>query len=478
VNAPASPPSPRARRTLLAGGRGNAAPGGRRARSLQARLLALVLGVVAAVWAAAAALTWIDVRDELDELLDGHLAQAAALLVAQQVRDLGEDDGGRHHDDDHGVDAPSLHRYAPQAAFQVFHEGRLALRSASAPARPMAATRAGFSTVTIDGEAWRVFAARGAERDVQVYVGERARSRASILRAVMGGMLWPMGVALPLLGLAAGWAVHRGLAPLRRLGRLLAARRAAALDPVALDATPAEIAPVVDALNGLFERVGALLESERRFTADAAHELRTPIAAIRTQAQVALAEADDARRRHALQGTLAGCDRATRLVEQLLTLARLEASDAPALHDMDLGALVRGVLADAAPAALARAQALELDAAPGCVVAGEPTLLAVLARNLVDNAMRYSPRGARIAVRAARDAGGRVALEVDDSGPGLAQPEIDRLGERFFRIAGTEASGSGLGWSIARRIAAVHGATLDAQRSQRLGGLAVRVRFA
>ena len=150
-------------------------------RSLQGRLLVLVVGLVAAVWLGTAAMTWVDVRHELDELLDGHLAQAAALLVAQQAREV--------EDDAQGIDAPSLHRYAPKVAFQVFHEGRLALRSANAPARPMVEAgerfQSGFKTVQIGGTAWRVFAARGGERDVQVYVGEQVDSRASILWAIL-----------------------------------------------------------------------------------------------------------------------------------------------------------------------------------------------------------------------------------------------------------------------------------------------------
>ena len=195
--------------------------------SLQGRLLLLVLGLVAGVWLATAAMTWWDVRHELDELLDAHLAQAAALLVVQQAREV--------EDGDHEIDSPTLHRYAPKVAFQVFHEGRLALRSANAPEGPMAAAgqrqQTGFRTVTIAGTAWRVFAAHGGERDVQVYVGEQVSSRDAILRAVLRSTLWPIAVALPLLALAAGWAVYRGIAPLRRLGRTLAQRQPDALHP-------------------------------------------------------------------------------------------------------------------------------------------------------------------------------------------------------------------------------------------------------
>ena len=439
--------------------------------SLQGRLLLLVLGTSLAVWLATAALVWRDARHELDELLDGHLAQAAALLVAQQAR--GEDD--------EQVDAPSLHRYAPRVVFQVFHEGKLAMRSANAPGQPLVATGRrfvqGFHTIVLQGERWRVFATRGEEHDVQVFVGEQERSRGAILRAVLRSTLSTVAFALPLLALAGWWAVRLGVQPLRALGDTLAARRAEDLKPVQLAGAPSEMRPVLDALNTLFERIGGMVERERRFTGDAAHELRTPIAAVRTQAQVALAATDAGQRRHALEATLAGCDRATRLVEQLLTLSRLEADGSAAHGPVDLGALVRRTVAELAPASLQKQQLLELEAAAGCVVQGDETLLAVLARNLVDNAIRYSPPGARIEARVERSAEG-VVLAVEDSGPGLSPQDLARLGQRFFRVTGSEAAGSGLGWSIAKRIAAAHGARLQAQASGRLGGLLARVVFA
>ncbi len=448
----------------------------RPARSLQGRLLLLVLAVVVSVWLATAALTWFDARHELDELLDSHLAQAAALLVAQKTPET-DDDENRN------IAAPTLHRYAPKVAFQVFHEGRLSLRSANAPAFPMVEAKkhfkTGFKTVLIDGMTWRVFATYGDKRDVQVYVGEQLASRDSILWAVLRSTLWPMALALPLLALALWWAVSRGVAPMRRLGRSLAERQPHALQPVVLEGAPAEMQPMIRALNELFERIGALLESERRFTADAAHELRTPIAAIRAQAQVAMGEADEARRKHALQGTLEGCDRATRLVEQLLTLSRLEALDsvdAPEMAPVDLRALSQRVVAEVAPRAIARQQTLEFEGSAPCCLPGNDVLLAVLVRNLVDNAVRYSPPGARVKV-AVRRQGGQVVLSVDDSGPGLEDADRDRLGERFFRLPGSLESGSGLGWSIVRRIAAVHGLKVTVSRSEELGGLAVGVIF-
>ncbi len=447
----------------------------RRSPSLQGQLLAWVLGLVVLVWLLTAAVTWFDARHELDELLDSHLAQAAALLVVQQRQDFADDD--REVDD-----TPTLHRYAPKAAFQVFHEGRLTLRSANAPMvamfEPTDGDRSGFRTVSFGGSTWRVFSASGAERDVQVFVGEQLASRNAILFAVLRSTMWPMMAALPALALAVWWAVRRGVLPLRRLSRVLGERSPQALRPVVIEGAPAELVPALDALNGLLQRIAELVESERRFTADAAHELRTPIAAIRTQAQVALGEADEGQRRHALQATLSGCDRATRLVEQLLTLARLEATAtaaaSPKFAEVDFGNLVRRVVAELAPQAIQKQQEISLDAVNGCVVSGDATLLAVLVRNLVDNAIRYSPAHAVVRVAVTKLPGG-VRLNVDDSGPGLNPDELKRMGERFFRVIGTGEEGSGLGWSIVRRIAAALHAEVRVERSKLLGGLAVEV---
>jgi two-component system sensor histidine kinase QseC len=240
---------------------------------------------------------------------------------------------------------------------------------------------------------------------------------------------------------------------------------------------PREMQPMLLALNDLLGRIGALMEGERRFTADAAHELRTPVAAIRMQAQVALREVDDALRRQALTATVAGCDRAARLVDQMLTLSRMESGHAPALALVDLAALARQVAADLAPQALARAQHLSVDAPQTpCLVQGDATLLSVMLRNLLDNAIRYSPSGGQVEVRLTADAQG-VRCAVQDTGPGLDDAALARLGERFFRVLGSGESGSGLGWSIVRRVATLHGATVTARRAEPAGGLLAEVSF-
>lgn len=438
--------------------------------SLQGRLAFLVLGMLAAVWSVTAAIVWFDARHEVEEILDSHLAQAAAFVVAQYQHDK--------PGSDLQVDMPSLHRYAYKTTIQVFQGDRLVLRSANAPLQPMAKgihSEAGFSNVRIDNAEWRVFAVREPATGLQVYVGEQTKSRNAILWAVLRSTLWPLVAALPLLVFAVWWAMRRGLSPMRRLGRSLVERRPDALDRVHLDDAPSEMVPMVDALNALFQRIETLLDSERRFTADAAHELRTPIAAIRAHAQVALYATDDAQRRSALQNTLDGCDRATRLVQQMLTLSRLEANAMPDEVTLDLQAVVRREMADMAPRALHKNQSMELKDGPALMVKGDEALLAVLVRNLLDNAIRYSPPHARIQVQTAQDAGG-IQLRVEDSGPGLPAADLERLGERFFRPLGTLESGSGLGLSIALRIAKAHRMEIGMGRSETLGGLAVHVR--
>ena len=439
-------------------------------------MLTMILGLMVVIWLSAACFTWYDASHEVDELLDGHLAQVAALLVAQQAANDGDED-------DVLLDTPVLHKYAPKAAFQVFRHGRLTAHTVNAGAQPMSAHSDGFETVQLtQGGQWRVFAAQDAKHEVKILVGEEMATRHDILWAVLRSLLMPLMFALPLLALVGWWAVRRGLQPLRQLSNGLALRQPQSLQPVVLSGdTPTEIQPLIQALNALFSRIEHMVVAERRFTADAAHELRTPIAAIRAQAQVALGAGSHAEQReHALNATVAGCDRATRLVEQLLTLARLESTPASSsdvfAEKLDVSAVARRVAADLAPAALAQHQHLELDAPQACIVTGNDLLVGVLLRNLIDNAIRYSPQDARIMVKVA-EFSGKTVVSVQDSGPGMTQADMARLGERFFRVLGNGQPGSGLGWSIVRRISDVSGAQLTLRRSILLGGLDVTVEW-
>jgi two-component system sensor histidine kinase QseC len=442
-------------------------------KSLQKRLLTMVLSAVCVVWIVSVTLTLIDARHELDEVLDGHLSQVAALLVYQQTHNHGDAD-------DNTLEAPSLHKYAPKMAFQIFQHGELQNQSASIGGKAMSPLTNGFDTLVLgDGQSWRIFAMDDAKKGIQVYVGELTQSRFYVLKAVLKGMLLPFLLALPLLAFLMWWVVRRGFAPLRALSENLLQRKPQALNAIELDKhTPSEIQPMVQALNGLFERIDVMLVSERRFTADAAHELRTPIAAIRSQAQVALGAGTNlAERDHALQATLLGCDRATRLVEQLLTLARLESHPAKTAlpsSTVDISAICRREIAELAPQALKQQQEIELTAAPISSIQGDEVLLGVLIRNLIDNALRYSKDGSRVNVQVEQNETA-TRLRVEDSGEGMTDSEIARLGERFFRVLGHDQPGSGLGWSIIQRICKVSGATLAVGKSSLLGGLSVLV---
>ncbi len=439
--------------------------------SLQQRLLTRTLGGVLVVWVASAAFVWFEAQHEVDELLDAHLAQSAALLVVQQ--------NATPEDDEPVMDAPTLHKYAHRVAYQVFDEDRLVMHSTNVAHTPMAQHTQGFETLTLaDGKSWRVFAASGRDRDVQIYVAERLDSRDEILRAVLRGFLPPLTIALPLLLIGLWWNVRSGLQPLQRLRQVLLKRDTQALDPVSLPETPQEVQPLLDALNDLLHRLALRMETERRFTADAAHELRTPIAAIRAQAQVALSSAtNDAVRQQALQDTLSGCDRASRVVEQLLTLARVEGPQDVASEPFRLDQLAQQILADLTPEALRRGQTLELLAPEPLEVNGQSTLWLILLRNLIDNALRYSPDGATVRLQAQRLDNGQVEVTVQDSGLGLSPDDLTRLGERFFRVLGTSATGSGLGWSIVRHIAALQDIQVQVGKSAALGGLQVTLRL-
>ena len=416
--------------------------------SLRRRLLAMLLGISAAAWLAVAAFAYFEARHEAEELLDAHLAQSAALLVAQAGEDLDEDDA------DH---VRALHRQARKTAFQVWERGtRLRLHSSNAPDGRFSGVEQGFSDVTHDGRAWRVFSAWDREHEQLIQVGERREARADIVRALGTALAWPLALALPLLGGAIWLGVGQGLRPLAELRTQLARRGAADLSALEAANAPQEVEPLVAELNRLFARIADTMARERRLTADAAHELRTPLAVLSTQAQVARRAKDDAARNEALDALVSGAERAARLIEQMLTLARLEAGGAPgeAAQRVALRDVARAVLAEAAPRAVQKNLDLALDEGPPGEVQGYPGLLAVLLRNLVDNAVRYTPAGrVRVAVRKTREA---IQLEVGDSGPGVPAAELAHLGQRFHRVAGGGEAGSGLGLSIVLRIAELH----------------------
>lgn len=439
-------------------------------KSLQTRVAAMVLASVAALWLIAAAVVWIDARHELDELLDSHLAQAATLLIAQAS------DAELEHQ---FTEAARQTRFDRRVAFQMWHEGRLQWRSANAPTAPMLTRERGFETTRINGEPWRVFATRGKDADIQLYVGEQIEARDDILGALLRGLLAPFAIGLPLLALVVWLAVFRSMRPLRRLAGQLDQRAPEDLHAIDVLDMPREVEQLANALNALFLRIAQLVGNERRFTQDAAHELRTPIAAIRSQAQVAAAATDNDTLRDALAKTLQGCDRASRLIDQLLQLARLDGGTAAAAQQrsFDLARTAEALCAAAYEPASAKGITLALDAPCACPLNGDESLTTVMLRNLIDNAVRYAPIDGQVRVQIVRDTNATV-LTIEDSGGGLSAAQSERLGERFFRVRDNDADGSGLGWSIVRRIAETTGANVAVDRSPALGGMRVTIRWA
>lgn len=436
--------------------------------SLKKRLLLPVLTTIALVWIGATTFTYLDAREELDEMLDAHLAQAASLLAVQTTHELEE------IDTEH---APMLHKYSRRVAFQIWEKGQtLRLHSANAPQQPLADADHGFSTRKIDGHPWRVFSTWDDEGEHLIHVAERADARAHLARDIAGNLLLPLLVALPVLAILLWLAVTNALRPLVGLTQEVARREPDNLAPLDAASAPAEVLPLIDRLNRLFGRIQDSFDNERRFTADAAHELRTPVAAIKAQAQVARGASDTAARLHALDNAIAGCDRATHLIEQLLTLARLDAAENTAMASTHLRQLAAEAIAELAPAALEKNVHIELADGEEIAIAGLPALLRILLRNLIDNAVRHNPSGTLVTVQTARIEG-RPVLTVTDNGPGLAAEDLAKLSERFFRPLGTAASGSGLGLSIVRRIAELHHAEFRISAASASGGLRIAIVF-
>jgi two-component system sensor histidine kinase QseC len=437
--------------------------------SLKKRLLALALAAITLVWLGAAAFTYLDAREEFDEVLDAHLAQAASLLTAQASHEIDE------IETDH---APLLHKYSRRVAFQVWDKGReLRLHSANAPQERMAGKERGFSDTTFDGHRWRVFSAWDESGEFLIQVAERSDVRDELARDIAGNLLRPLLISLPLLALLLWLAVLRGLRPLDRLAMEVGQREPDNLAPLDASSAPREVAPLIERLNRLFARIETSMRKERRFTADAAHELRTPVAAIKAQAQVARAASGDAERIRALDNAIRGCDRATHLIEQLLTLARVDMLERGAVEPCQLRDIAAEAIAELAPDALEKGVHLELLAeGDATTVHGNPGLLRVLLRNLLDNSIRHSPPGTAVQVGVAHEPGVTL-LSVSDNGPGIPEQERENVLERFYRPVGTQASGSGLGLSIVKRIAEVHNAALRIQPASESRGLRVTVSF-
>lgn len=435
--------------------------------SLRKRLLWFVLVAILLAAVLQAVTAYRGALRQVDAMFDDHLQQMARSLHSgiplglPQAQDAGEGDS-----------AYDLYvQIWGQDGTQIFRSTRSAL-----PPRAVL----GFSDVEADGNSYRVYTLQTPLQTVQIaqdLSARTARARALALRAVL-----PFAWLTPLLMLAVWWIINRSLAPVERTRRVVASRAADDFSPLDGTGLPDEMRPLVDELNLLFGRVRHAFEAQKNFVADAAHELRSPLTALKLQAQaLPRVDADPAARQAAVARLNQGIDRAIRGVEQLLLLAREEAGSGPAAR-VDLQQIVQLAVADVLPQARHKRIDLGLagpTSAPDMTAAnGQADALRILLRNLLENAVKYTPPGGQVDVSLGQDQGQPV-LTVEDSGPGIAPQNRPRVFDRFYRVSDTaQESGSGLGLAIVKAIADRHGAVLVLGQSERLGGLKVEVRFA
>ena len=429
--------------------------------SLRRRLLAWVMTAIllAALFQAASA--YRGALAQADAMFDYHLQQMAYALRGGPPLAVPLLEGL----DNNGVDYV-IQIWGPDGA-QLFQSNRYGL-----PTRAVL----GFSDVTQDGTRYRVYSVQTPFQTIQIAQdmdGRVARARALAARAML-----PMAVIAPLLMLILWWVIRRSLDPIERTRQQVAARAVDDLSPLPAGDLPDEVRPLVQEINLLFGRLHTAFDAQKAFVADAAHELRSPLTALKLQAQALARTQDEEARTLAAARLNQGIERAIRLMNQLLVLARHEA-DGPATaatQRLNLQDLVQQAVAEVLPQAQERS--IDLGVLPGASawVEGDADALLILLRNLLENAVKYTPRNGHVDV-SVRTADGAPGVLVEDSGPGIPEADRERAFDRFFRSTQAGASGSGLGLAIARAIARRHAAALKLDRSERLGGLRVELQF-
>lgn len=374
----------------------------------------------------------------------------------------------------------STEHYLNKFNFQVWtNGGRLLLHSANAPKLPLTSDSDGFNDKMIDNQRWRVFTAYNEKAGIRTVLAESYDTRNELGHRIAQDDVYIMLLTFPLSGLLIWIIIGRGLDSLDRVAQEVANRAPSHLEPVNIKEVPEEIKPVIDELNQLFFRLKQGFEREKRFAADAAHELRTPLAALKAQAQVALNTNNIDEKNMALHKLIASVNRSTHIVQQLLTMSKL-VPESTTINDLDkvnLAKVAREVIAMLAPAAVEKHIELEFEhneQTPN--FEGNPTAIGILIRNLVDNAIRYSNEHSRVLVRVYPHEN-EVVLDVQDNGPGIPPELQSRVFERFFRILGNTSPGSGLGLGIVQQIAALHHGRVTLDSPQEGTGLIVHVYF-
>ncbi len=440
--------------------------------SLKLRLTLLFLALSLTAWFAASLVAWQQTRDTLDKLFD-----TQQMLFAKRLLTMDLDE----------IRAPERMREVPKKAkhgrldddalaFAIYSpDGRMVLNDGeNGRDIPYHYRRDGFDNGQLndDNDEWRFLWLTAPDGKYRVVVGQEHEYRQEMALDVVRSQFTPWLVALPIMLLVLIVLLSRELRPLKKLSQTLRARTPDATDRLATQGVPIEVRPVVDALNQLFARTQAMMARERRFTSDAAHELRSPLTALKVQTEVAQLSLDDPQAQaKALTQLHAGIDRASRLVEQLLTLSRLDSLESlDDVEPLNMADLLQSVVMDSYHPAQQAGIEIRLNILdPQVTRTGQQLLLSLLVRNLLDNAVRYSPRGSRVEVTLDTH-----SVIVRDNGPGIAPDALRRIGERFYRPPGQDQTGSGLGLSIVKRIAALHRMTVTLGNGQH-GGFEARI---
>jgi len=455
--------------------------------SIKHRLMILVLGSITLVWLVALALSYQRAKSEINYWQDTKLLQFAKLFIIlndDDLRHLAQTDIDARFENttlkvlaqqDDGDKSPS------NVLFQVTDANGSVIAASKklnlSPAWKLARhPHHGAGTVDFGGHLWRaVMVTQPSGRTVSVFQAKNTAS--DFTSGIAAKIAVPIAVALPALAILIWISVGYSLLPLQNLSLILRQRPAHALDPVILDNAPTEVSPLVDAINQAMKRLIGVLERERAFTADAAHELKTPLAAIKVQAQVALNESNPQKRQLAMERIVLGVDRSAHLSEQLLVLARLDGNRPCALQTVDLRTIVLSTITEKGNAAEQRNISLSMKANANAHVNADAGLTAVLLRNLIDNGIKYGRDGGRVEVLIDHD-DQQTTMTVRDDGPGVSDQDLPRLTDRFFRVTEHHASGSGLGLSIVARIVGYFNAQLRFGRGIGQQGLSVIIVFA
>ena len=413
-------------------------------KSLRGRLFIILVSATGLIWLCATAWIFLQTRSEVEHVLDTRLQEAARMVSSLALNaDVSSSAGGQPG----SALVPEYAGYERQLSCQIWSlDGRLVARSSGAPDDSLGNQKDGFSDQQVGGETWRVYAISDSSKGIRVLVGDRLGLRERLVSDLVRGLLWPTIFIVPMLGLLIWTSLGRGLRPLQLMAVDLKYRSVDDMRPIDASQTPPEILPLVNSLNNLFSRLDAARQHERDITAFAAHELRTPLAGLKTQAQVAIATTDPTARESALRHIVISVDRAARLVRQLLAMARLDAQSEVELKDeVNLGRLLEEI---ALPDSATGSAKVVLDPSLNdIIIVTNRDLLAITLRNLHENAIQHMRREGTVIWSAAIE-NSHAAITIDDEGPGIPENELLLVSNRFFRGQQKSPSGSGLGLAI------------------------------